>query len=239
MKKKVLVTGGASGIGFAVAKKFSQEGNSVYLLGRDSAATKAAAEQIGAEPVVADVMNLVKLGALEEIFRDDGLDVLVNNAGICRIVSFGMYNEAVYDEHFHTNIRAPIFLTQLLLPALEKRKGAVINVSSVITRKAAPGMGIYAATKGALEAFTRNLAVELATRGVRVNAVCPGAIETPLGFKMGIPESHMEQFVQQVIGTVPMRRLGSPDEVAEVVYAQALASYVTGAVWTVDGGVDT
>ena len=130
-------------------------------------------------------------------------------------------------------------LSQFLLPALEKRKGCITNISSAIVRNGIPNATLYAATKGAIEAFSRCLAIELAKTGVRVNAVAPGAVKTPLITKLDIPQEQIKEFVTfQENNLIPMGRYAKPEEIAHVIVAQIEASYVTGAVWNADGGVD-
>ena len=125
------------------------------------------------------------------------------------------------------------------MAALEKKSGCIINISSIITRRGGPGFGIYAATKGAIESITRNLAIELAPKKIRINAICPGAIDTPMFDKFGLPEDQSAAAKEYALSTIPLGRFGDPSEIAQVVISQAESTYVTGAIWHVDGGVDT
>lgn len=239
MGRVALITGGNSGIGLVVAKKLISSEYEVYISGRDPMKTKQAALALGAKAVIADLKSLEHLTSIAAPFSEKGLDVLVNNAAIATFVPIGMLSAESFDEHFHVNVRSPLFLIKALLQALEKRKGTVINISSVISQCGVPGFSLYAATKGAIEAFTRNLAIELAPRCIRVNAVCPGAIDTPIFTKMGIAEDQLETTKSHIASSIPLQRFGTPEEVADVVVAQVEASYVTGAVWHVDGGVSS
>ena len=124
------------------------------------------------------------------------------------------------------------------MPALQKRQGCVTNISSAITNNGLPNASLYAATKGAIDAFTRSLARELAPQNIRVNVVSPGAIDTPIITKFGFNEEQIKVFKAQVETTIPLQRYGRSEEVAQVIVAQVEATYVTGAVWAVDGGVD-
>ena len=125
-----------------------------------------------------------------------------------------------------------------MLPALEKRQGSVTTISSIIVSHGFPGVALYAATKGAVEAFTHSLALELAPKKIRVNAIAPGAIDTPIFTKMGLTEEQQKMLAEQHKATIPLQRLGTPDEVAQVAVAQIESSYVTGSIWRVDGGAD-
>ncbi|MGH8592881.1 MAG: SDR family NAD(P)-dependent oxidoreductase [Gammaproteobacteria bacterium] len=239
MHRVALITGGNSGIGNAVAKKLISLGYYVYISGSDPRKTKQAALALGAEAIIADLRSLESIECIAAPFSEKGLDVLINNAAIVSFLPIDMLSEQSFDDHFHVNVRSPLFLIKALLKPLEKRKAAVTNISSVISQCGVPGFSVYAATKGAIEAVTRNLAIELAPRCIRVNAVCPGAIDTPIFSKMGIPEDQLETTESHIASSIPLQRFGTPEEVADVVVAQVEASYVTGAVWHVDGGVST
>lgn len=239
MNKTALITGGNSGIGFATAQKLKEMGYHVHIAGRDPGKTKQAAFMLGTEALVADIERLSDIQSLITPFEETGLDVLINNAGIAKAIPIGQYDEQAFNQHFYINVRGPLFLIQSLLPALEKRKGSITTVSSIITQRGALGFAIYAATKGAIEAFTRNLAVELAPRNIRINAVCPGAIDTPMFSKMGIPLDQLETVLERVLSTIPLKRFGNAKEVADVIAAQVESTYVTGSIWVVDGGVNT
>lgn len=236
-EKIVLITGGNSGIGYATAKMFKDRNYRVVISGRDPVRVESAAEQIGCDFVIADLTDLNGLAALAERFPE-GLDVLVNNGGTATFVPIEMHTPELFDQFVYTNVRAPLFLSQYLLPALEKRSGVIVNVSSVIVESGKPGGSLYAVSKGAIDAMVRSLALEFAPRGVRVNAVSPGPIETPIFDKMGAPKEMIEAKLAEQIEVTPLKRLGTPEEVAAVILAQAEASYVTGSIWKVDGGID-
>ena len=237
MKKNVLVTGGNSGIGYATAKLFSERGYAVTISGRNASRVMDAAQTLHVEGVVADVSNYDDVVDLASRFNETGLDVLVNNAAIARFMPLESINKADYDEFFYTNIRGPMLLMQSLLPALRKNGGSVVNISSIITNNGLPNASLYAATKGAIEAFTKSLALELAPQRIRVNAVSPGAVDTPLIAKLGLNEEQIKAARSQMESTIPLSRYAKPEEIAEVVWAQAESTYTTGAVWAVDGGV--
>lgn len=238
MQKNALVTGANSGIGFAAAQQLQQLGVDVTITGRNAAALQQAAEQLSVAYCVLDLTDTTQFAQLTERFQQEGLDYLVNNAGMAQLCPLELHSAEFWQTTLQTNLTAPMLLIQQLLPALIKRKGAVCNVSSAIVNNAGLNMSAYAASKGGLEAMTRNLALELAPQGVRVNCVAPGAIATPIFDKIGLPEAQKDAVMEGLAQTIPMKRYGTPEEVAQVIVAQLQATYVTGAVWSVDGGVD-
>lgn len=238
MRKHALITGGNSGIGYAVAKLLKNKDYEVVISGRNTERVNQAAKELGASALVADISSINDIRTLASQFMESGLDVLVNNAGKAEPGPIGSYDENRFTDHINTNVRGPLFLIQELLPALEKNQGSITNISSIITHHGAPNLGIYAASKGAIEALTRTLALELAPKNIRINAVAPGAIDTPIITKMGLTEEQQKIIIEHHQTTTPLGRLGSPDEVAQVVVAQLESTYVTGSIWTVDGGVD-
>jgi len=237
MKKRALVTGGNSGIGFATAQLLNKRGYEVVISGRDHGRLQEAADELGMDSILADISDLDDLAAMAVPFLESGLDVLVNNAAIASFKPLTAHTVDDYRLCFDTNIRGPLELIRLLLPALEKRQGSICNVSSIIVSKGVANGSLYAAGKGAMDAFTRSLARELAPKKVRINAVAPGAIETPMFGKLGFSEEELQGLRRQQEANVPLQRYGRPEEVAEVIVSQLEASYVTGAIWPVDGGV--
>ena len=238
MERVALVTGGNSGIGYATARLLKEREYRVFIAGRNAAGLVHAGQELNVETLTVDLEDANAVRAVASQFFESGLDVLVNSAGIGVFLPIGSYDEANIAQHFNVNVRAPLLLIQELVPALEKNQGSVTTVSSIISNHGAAGAAIYAATKGAVEAFTRSLALELAPRKIRVNAVAPGAIDTPMFSKMGLTAEQIDMVMEGHRTTIPLRRLGSPEEVAQVIVAQAEATYVTGSIWTVDGGVD-
>ncbi len=237
MKKNALVTGGNSGIGFATAKLLKERGYEVYISGRNRDKIDLAATELGITGLVADMSNLDDVRSLAANFLDSGLDVLVNNAGIAKFIPIGLYEEEDFDEHINTNLKGPLFLIQALLPALEKRGGAITNVSSIVTTHGMPNLGIYSTTKGGIDALCHTLALELAPKGIRINAVSPGAVDTPMAEKFGIEAEQLKEIAAQVSKTIPLQRYGASEELAHVIVSQLESTYTTGAVWVVDGGV--
>ncbi|MCI5167423.1 MAG: SDR family oxidoreductase [Candidatus Electrothrix sp. GM3_4] len=238
MSKTALITGGNSGIGYATANLLKEKGYSVVITGRHKGRVSRAAVEIGVECIIADMAELEDIKRLASRFQNKGLNVLVNNAAIVRFIPLSELSSTDYSLFFNTNIRGPLELIREMLPALEKRQGSVTNISSIAVNNGLVNGSLYAATKGALEAATRNLALELAPKKIRVNAVSPGAIDTPLAEKSGRSREAIDAHKAMLEKIIPLQRYGKAEEVAQVVCAQLEATYVTGSVWVVDGGAD-
>jgi len=238
MKKNALITGGNSGIGFATAKLLREKGYAVTICGRNKERVDKASSELNVTGIVADMANLDDITSLSNKFIETGLDVLVNNAAVAKFIPIEANTEEDFDEFFKTNIRGPLALIQALLPALKIKKGSITTVSSAVTNNGLPNASIYAATKGAVDAFTKSLALELAPQNVRINAVSPGAIDTPIITKLGLSEEQIIAIKEHQETLIPMHRFGRPEEVAQVILAQLESTYVTGSIWSVDGGVD-
>jgi NAD(P)-dependent dehydrogenase (short-subunit alcohol dehydrogenase family) len=236
----VIVTGAGTGIGRATARIFAEKGAHVVVVGRRTEPlVEAAAGHDRIRPLVADI---VAKNAPEEVIRATvetygRLDVLVNNAGIVRSGALGTLTHEMIEPQLATNLIAPMMLTQAALPTLE-RGGVIVNVSTSIGQRAWPGNSVYAATKTALELLTRSWAVELAPRGIRVVAVAPGAINTPIGAHQGLSPEQLAAVREWQIAHTPLERIGDPEEVAWAItqLASPQASFITGVVLPVDGG---
>ncbi|WP_338018286.1 SDR family oxidoreductase [Streptomyces taklimakanensis] len=240
--RTVLVTGAGTGIGRATARVFAAEGANVIAVGRRPGPLEETAQgHPGITPLPADITargapERVVGAALEEHGR---LDVLVNNAGIVLGGSLETLREDVIGPLLATDLVAPVLLARAALPALEATGGGVVvNVGTAVGQRAWPDNSLYAAAKAALDSLTRSWAVELAPRGIRVVAVAPGAIDTPIGEHRGLtPRQRAEVRAWQLAHT-PLGRIGRPEEVAWVILRLAApeASFVTGVVVPVDGG---
>ena len=241
--KVAVVTGGNSGIGLAAAKRLQEEGARVAIAGRSKKTLDEAMIAIGKDVIAvqADVSIAKDLDRLYATVsqRLGKIDILFANAGIYKFAPFTGTTGELYDELFDINARGVYFTIQKALPLLNDGASIIINTSVAGEIGVANGT-VYAATKSALRSFTRSIAAELVDRGIRVNAVSPGPIETPAGFaRTGLPKEQIDQFIQDVVAKVPMKRIGQPSEIAGAVafLASSDASFMTGAEITVDGGM--
>ncbi len=243
--KAVLVTGATSGIGRAAAARFGAEGARVALVGRDPAAlttTRAAMGAAGerAVAVAADVTREedVRRAVDETVRAFGGLDVLVCGAGVIGTGTVETTSAELWDQMMAVNVRSVFRLVQLALPALIPRKGNVVVVSSVNGQRAFPGVLAYCCSKAAVDQFVMCTSLELAPKGVRINAVNPGVTRTNLHRRSGMSESDYAAFVERSRTTHPIGRIGEPEEVADMIcfLASDRAGMITGNCVFVDGG---
>jgi NAD(P)-dependent dehydrogenase (short-subunit alcohol dehydrogenase family) len=239
--KTALVTGATSGIGRAIAVKFVAEGAHVFATGRRQPELDGLEEELG--PAVTALRNDVSdVAGLDELYRaisarQEGLDIVVANAGVGTLATLEELTPDSFDETFASNVRGTVFTVQKALPLLNPGASIVVT-GSTSTMRATEGFGVYSASKAALRQFVRVWAVELADRGLRVNTVVPGPTETP-GLRGVAPNpSEAQRFLDGEAARVPLHRLGRPDEVADAVVflASDAASFVTGSELFVDGG---
>ncbi len=237
--KVAVVTGATSGIGMATALRIAGQGGRVAAVGR----RKDALEQLGGPGIrtyTADLTNESETaGLIERVLADfGGIDILVNAAGIIASGTVENTTLAEYDRMMNINVRAVLHLTQLVLPSIIERKGNIVNVSSVTGLRAFPGVLAYCVSKAALDQLTRCAALELASKGVRVNAVNPGVVRTNLHRNSGMNEDAYAAFVERSKTTHPMGRIGEPEEIAGLVVflASPKAGWITGATYSIDGG---
>ena len=240
--KVALVTGGNSGIGLATAKQFVKEGAYVFITGRRESELSSAVNEIGSNvtAIRGDVSNLNDLDRLfGQIEKDKGqLDVLFANAGIAKFGVIGEITEEIYDSIFDINVKGVLFTVQKALPLMPDGSSIILN-ASIVGSKGLPANSVYSATKAAVRSFARTWTTDLKSRRIRVNAISPGTIETPgLSNLLGSSEAGQKR-LQAVSETVPLARVGRPDEIAKVVVFLASddASYITGIELFVDGGV--
>ncbi len=243
--KAVLITGASSGIGRAAALRFAQAGAAVVLVARRQSILEELAREIEADggralALSADITHPAETERVLETTVDalGGLDVLVNSAGIIEGGSIETTALADWDEMMGINLRAPFLLMHLAMPHLVARQGCVVNVSSVNGLRAFPGVLAYCVSKAALDHLTRCAALEMASKGVRVNAVNPGVVVTNLHRASMMDEGSYAAFLEHSNTTHPIGRVGQPEEVAELIYylASPHAGWITGATYSIDGG---
>jgi NAD(P)-dependent dehydrogenase (short-subunit alcohol dehydrogenase family) len=239
--KIALITGGNSGIGLATAKQFVNEGAYVFISGRRDRELAAAVKEIGRNlsGVQGDVSNLGDLDRLfAQIKREKGkLDIVFANAGAARFARLGTITEELFDSIFNTNVKGLLFTVQKALPLLPDGASIILN-SSVVGSKGLSMNSVYSATKAAVRSFARTWTTDLKDRRIRVNAVSPGSIDTPGLSDLLASSEAGPQRLQMLRTTVPLGRLGTPDEIAKAVVFLASddSSYVTGIELFVDGG---
>lgn len=237
--KTVVVTGATSGIGMATARKFAEDRAQVAAVGRNTKIL-ATLDHPRIRTYSADLMNEKATETLASSVLKDfgGTDVLVNAAGIISMGSIENTTLADYDAMMNINVRSVLHLTQLLLPSIIERKGNIVNLSSVTGPRAFPGVLAYCVSKAAVDQLTHCAALELAPKGVRVNAVNPGVVRTNLHLNSGMSEEAYEAFLERSKTTHPLGRVGKPEEVADLILflASSKAGWITGATFAIDGG---
>ena len=239
--KIALITGGSSGIGLATARQFVNEGVYVFITGRREVELVAAAKEIGENVtgVQGDVSNLGDLNRLfARIKREKGkLDILFANAGVATYARFGEITEDHYDSIFNINVKGLLFTVQKALPLLPNGASIILN-ASIVASKGFSSNSVYSATKAALRSFARTWTTDLKDRRIRVNAISPGAIDTPGLSKLLASSETGQQRMAAISTLVPLGRLGTSDEIAKAVVFLASddSSYITGIELFVDGG---
>ena len=241
--KVAVVTGASKGIGAGIARALAAEGASVVV--------NYSSSKTGADKVVADITSAggkavavqADMGKKAEIVRLFGeakkvfgrLDILVNNAGIYEFAPLENVTEELFHKHFNLNVLGPILASQAALKLFDSAGGSIINISSVVSTLGFPNASVYGGTKGAVDAITRSLAKELGPRGIRVNALNPGMVETEGTHSAGIAESEMRK---QVEAQTPLGRIGQPRDIAgaAVFLASSDSSWITGETLVISGG---
>ena len=240
---KSVVTGGASGIGAATARRFAAEGAQVCILDRDVATAQALAEELGSEHFALELdvrfEAAVQQAAADVYARWEAVDVLVNNAGSELNKTYNKTTVEEWDKVLDTDLKGPWLLCKHFVPPMvERGSGSVINISSLNGLVGFPLSTAYGSAKGGLVVFTRDMAIELATTGVRINCVCPGVIETPMMERWTDLMPDKDEAKAMLRGVMPIGRMGTADEVAGAVlfFASPDSSLCQGAVLSVDGG---
>jgi len=230
--KRALVTGGTRGIGKAIAQELKQAGAEVIITGRDVENTRKVAQELGMIGIVADMADK---SAIENLIQEAGsVDILVNNAGIIKDGMFSRQSEDQWEQVLNVNLNATVQLTRGLLTGMsQKNWGRVVNITSVVAHMGNVGQTNYVTSKAAVTGFAKALSKEVARKGVTVNCVAPGFIETDM--TAGIPEQIVENFKK----TIPMQSFGKPEDIATAVrfLVSDEARYVTGTTLHVNGGL--
>lgn len=237
--KTAVITGGNSGIGYEAAKALKEQGANVFITGRRREAVETAANTLGVFSVVADQANIADTDKLvQEVTSKNGkIDILFINAGISTLSPIEQATEAHFDEMMDINFKGAYFTLSRFIPHLNDG-ASVIFLSSIVAQTYAAGSSVYSASKAALNAIMKTAALELAPRRIRVNAISPGPITTPIMQKAGLDEATLQSIYQHILGKMPLQRLGSPMDIAGLVtyLASDSASFITGSEFVIDGG---
>lgn len=239
--KVAVVTGGNSGIGYATAKKFKEYGAQVIITGRTKEKVETAANELGVKGIVADVSHI---SAIEDLVNQvqqgyGKVDILFVNAGIFAPAPVGQISESMFDHQMGINFKGAVFTIEKFLPVLNEG-ASIINLSSVNAYTGMPNTAVYAASKAALNSYTRTAATELAAKNIRINSVNPGPVATPIFGKTGMPEEQLNLFATSMQNRVPLKRFGQPQDIANLVVFLASddASFITGSEYNIDGGLN-
>ncbi len=240
--KVAVVTGGNSGIGLATAKAFAAQGAKVAISGRNRKTLDQATWEIGPGTlaVQADVTDLSSLdGFFRQVKQHFGaIDALFVNAGVAKFAPITDVTVQHYDELLDTNLKGAYFTVQKALPLLNNGASITLTTTAADTL-GLPGSSVYAASKAALRSLARTLSAELISRNIRVNAIAPGPVETPIFGRLGLTQEAVGELAKTILGRVPAKRLGQSNEIADAVLflASPAASYIVGVELNVDGGM--
>ena len=240
--KVAVITGGNSGIGLATAREFVEHGAKVAISGRDQKTLDEAAKQLGSD-VLAVRADVAKLADIDKLFAEVNakfgrIDVLFVNAGIGRFTAIEEVTEEFYDAILDVNLKGAFFTIQKALPLLADGASIVLN-TSINAHIGMPNSSVYAASKAALLSLARTLSAELVGRNIRVNAISPGPVTTPIFGRLGLPAEVLEQTRQSIVSQVPMKRFGRPEEIAKTALflASSDSSFLLGSEIVADGGM--
>jgi NAD(P)-dependent dehydrogenase (short-subunit alcohol dehydrogenase family) len=240
--KVAVITGGNSGIGLATAKRFVEEGAHVVITGRRKKELDDAAAEIG-QNVIAVQGDVSRLEDLDRLYntvleKHGHIDILFANAGVGSVAPLGAISEEHFDREFDINVKGVLFTVQKALPVFND-SGSIILNASIAAQKGIAGFSVYNATKAAVRSFARTWTSDLKDRKIRVNAISPGPIETPIFGKMGLNEAQFAQLATSLISQVPLGRVGRSEEIASAVLflASDESSFITGVDLSVDGGM--
>ena len=242
--KRALITGGTSGIGLETAKQFIAEGARVAVTGTNPATLEEARLALGPDALVlrsnaGDVADQKALAVkLKDAFGQ--IDAVFINAGVAELKPLEAWEEESFDRTFDINVKGPMFLVQALLPILANPASIVLN-GSINAHIGMANSSVYAASKAAFISFSRTLSGELLSRGIRVNTVSPGPIQTPLYGKLGFSEAQLQEVAGSILGQIPAGRFGASSEIAKAVVflASDESTFTVGAELVIDGGMST
>ena len=237
-KKTAIITGGASGIGFAIAEKFVSENIHTIIIGRNPEKLDKAKAALDCETISFDLTNLSKIPELIATIQNKygRIDTLVNNAGINKKKEFTEVTDEDFEKILHTNVQSIFSISrEVVKKMIENGGGSIVNISSMASQYGIPKVIAYSASKGAIEAMTRAMAVELSPKGIRVNCIAPGFIATDMSAKALNNDPERKN---KVLSRTPMGDLGAPSTIGDAAYflASEQSSYITGVVLPVDGG---
>jgi len=240
--KTALITGGSSGIGLAAARLFQAEGARIAITGRDPERLTAAQEELGSDTLVirSEAGSLTEIDSLiEQITNRYGqLDVLFLNAGIAAPAPFEAVSESQFDQIIGINLKGTFFCIQKALPLLNKNSSVIVT-TSIANQLGSPNFSVYGASKAALRSLVQSLSLDLINRGIRINAISPGPIATPIFDRLGLPPDAIRARKNEIEHKSPIKRFGTPNEIANVALflASEDSSYMTGEEIVVDGGM--
>ena len=242
--KRTLITGGTTGIGLETAKQFLAEGARVVITGRSPDTLAQAQQELGKEVIVikseaGQVSEQKRLvGQIAEVF--DQVDAVFLNAGIGVFQPLEAWDEAAFDNQIAVNLKGPYFLIQSLLPILANPASLILN-TSINAHIGMPNSSVYGASKAAMISLAKTLSGELVERGIRVNAISPGPVSTPIYGKLGVPAENVQQMAEAIRNQVPLKRFGEPIEIAKaaVFLASDESAFMLGSEIIIDGGMST
>lgn len=240
--KTAVITGGTNGMGLATAQKFIEQGGRAIITGRSERTVHKALEELGGNAfgIVSDAGNMKDLLRLQEEVKQytDHIDAIFANAGYGKFAPVESVDENHFDELFNVLVKGPFFTVQQLLPLMKPGSSVIFN-TSVATEIAMNSFSVYSAAKSAVQSFIKTFAVELTERGIRVNGVSPGHIKTNIFHNTGLAPDQIDAAVENIITTIPFKRQGDPEEIANAVLflASDEASYIHGAEIKVDAGI--
>jgi len=240
--KRALITGGTSGIGLETARQFLSEGARVAITGRNQATLETARNDLGGDTLIipSDAGDLADQKRVADVLGQafGRLDILFVNAGIAALKPIEQWDEAAFDRSFAINVKGPYFLVQALLPIFANPASIVLN-TSINAHIGMPNTSVYGAAKAALLSLARTLSGELLPRGIRVNAVSPGPISTPLYGKLGLSEADLKTAAVSIQSQIPIGHFGKPSEIAHAIVflASDESAFTVGSELVIDGGM--